>query len=132
MVDLADLGAAADAAESQTIRVPRNVMRLLEQSYGSREKVLDWMLALGVAATMVWVFRGQLAAMVGSVDTDPNVDRAGPLKPNTDLAGAFPASQRRPDLYTYNMPSSRALRNNPAPGGTGVPQDPSAPPSYPQ
>ena len=35
------LGQAADAAEGETIRVPRNIMGLLRQSYDSREKMLE-------------------------------------------------------------------------------------------
>lgn len=118
-------------AGRQTVRIPQNIMSLLRQSYDSREKVLDWCLAFGVAGALVYVFRDELAALARPPSVDPNAGRADEPIPNVDLATAFPANQRaQPSLYTYNMPVSRAIRYSVGPSGTMPPIDPSQPPDY--
>jgi hypothetical protein len=113
------------------IRVPSNLMAHIRASYDSREKVLDWMLAFGVAIAMVWAFRDDIRTMLAVPNADPNVGRSPDQQPNQDVAGAFPASAVRPDLYSYNMPRSRRTRYAAGPSGTQPPSDPSQSPSYP-
>ena len=118
-----------DIAE-QTVRIPAGVMGLLRQSYDSRERVLDWCLAIGVTVTLAWAFRGQLRDMCG-LDGDPSVNagRDDPPQPSQDVDGAFPLRTGN-DVYTYNMPVSRRIVYRAGPSGTGLPTDPAAPPTY--
>jgi hypothetical protein len=115
------------------IRVPSNLMAHIRASYDSREKVLDWMLAFGVVIAMVWAFRDDISAMlaVPMPNADPNAGRTADQQPNQDVAGAFPPSAVRPDLYSYNMPRSRRIRYAAGPSGTPPPSDPSQPATYP-
>jgi hypothetical protein len=126
-----DIGTAADHA----VRVPAGMMALLRQSYDTREKVLDWLLAIGVVSAMVWVFRDDLRSAIGvTSDTDPNIGRTDPAVPSMDVRGAFPGAGpsggRWPALYSYNMPASRAFRYAAGPSGTRPPSNPSIPPDY--
>lgn len=128
-----DIAAAADHA----VRVPAGIMALLRQSYDSREKVLDWLLAIGVVAALVWAFRDDIRSSIGITSaTDPNLGRTDPAVPSMDVRGAFPGAGRTggrwPALYAYNMPASRAFRYAAGPSGTRPPTDPSVPPDYPE
>jgi hypothetical protein len=128
---LADVGDAADAAGKQTVRVPANLLRMVRQSYDSREKVLDWMLAIGVVATLSYVFRDEIRGCIWpGVPDDPNAGRADEPTPNQDVADAFPGGGMRPGLYTYNMPPARNFRYSAAPSGTRPPHNPSMSPGY--
>lgn len=124
-----------DMAANQTIRVPSNIMGLLRQSYDSREKMLDWMLAIGVTVALVVAFRDELRSMLGvSGDAGPNVGRRAPSVPNQDLGSAFPYAGRTggryPALYAYNMPTSRNFRYGIGPSGTRPPDNPSTVATY--
>lgn len=121
-----DLAGTADG----TVRIPANVMGLLRQSYDSREKVLDWLLALGVTAALVVAYWPQLIHMCGRGDPTPDAGRDDPAVPSQDVADAFPTGRQR-DLYTYNMPTSRSVRYGIAPSGNPVPGNPAAPPLFP-
>lgn len=121
-----DLAATADA----TVRVPANIYALLRQSYDTREKILDWMLAIGTVATMAYVFRDQIRTTLWPYDNaDPDTGRADPPTPNQDVAGAFPTG-RRCDLYTYNLPYSRTARQGIGPTATRPPLNPALPPAF--
>ena len=122
------------AEASETIRVPRNVMSMLRQSYDSREKVLDWLLAFAVVGCLVYIFRDQLRACLWplpSASDGPNAGRTDNSQPNQNVAGAFPQQAKRPELFTYNMPSSRHGRYGVGPSGTRPPDNPSNPPVFP-
>lgn len=119
-----------ETGADKVVRVPANIMGLLRQSYDSREKVLDWILALTVVIVLVWIFRDQLLGMVASDATDPNAGRADEPTPNLDVRGAFPFRGTGPDLYSYNMPVSREIRYSVGPSATRVPGNPAVPPSY--
>jgi hypothetical protein len=121
--------AAGDAAD-RVVRIPANLMGLLHQSYDSRQKVLDWMLAIGTVALLAWAFREQITAVISPPLDDPDAGLNDPAVPNMDLAGAFPASGKRPDLYTYNMPGSRIGSHPFGPTVTRMPRDPSTQPTY--
>lgn len=123
----AELAAAADG----TIRVPRNVMALLRQSYDTREKALDWILAIGVAATMAYVFWPQMVGWYRD-GSGPNAGRDPSPQPSQDVAGAFPVQRANASVYTYNMPASRTIRYRPGPNATKVPNDPSRQPTFPE
>jgi hypothetical protein len=128
---LAETGQAADAVEGRTVRVPANMWRLIRQSYDSREKVLDWCLAIGVVIALVWAFRDQLLNVLWPVP-DPNAGRSDAPLPNQDVATALPAGNpARSDIYTYNMPVSRQIKYGSVPSGVGPPSNPSLPPLYP-
>jgi hypothetical protein len=119
-----------------TERIPANIMGLLRQSYDSREKILDWVLAIGVTLALVYAFRDELQSLVGSPDqAGPNTGRSPEPQPNQNIAGAFPNAGteggRWPGLYAYNMPSSRDIRYTVGPSATAPPVNPSNPPEYP-
>jgi hypothetical protein len=131
------LGEAAEAAGETTIRIPRNVYAMLRESYDSREKVLDWLLAFAVVAALVYAFRDQLLACVmpkvipDEHDT-PEAGRHEDMMPNQNIAGALPARQAaQSNIYTYNMPPSRNLRHGMGPSGTRPPDDPGQAPAFP-
>lgn len=124
------LGTAADHAGEATVRVPANLYSMIRASYDSREKQLDWILAICVVGAMSFAFRKQLIALV--VPDNPNDALPDPPAPSQDLSTAFPfggrtASER---VYTYNMPSSRLQRYQPSVTGTRTPSDPSVQPSF--
>lgn len=123
---IAEVSNAAD----ETIRIPRNVMGLLRQSYDSREKVLDWMVSIVVAVALVWAFRKELRGAIGA-SSDPQAGAAPSLQPNMDIGDAFSNRGILARVYTYNMPMSRNIIKRVGPSGTRPPQNPSATPSYP-
>jgi hypothetical protein len=122
------------AGAEETIRIPRNIMALLRESYDTREKALDWILALVVCSALVWAFRDELTTMFWG-DTGPNAGTDPEPQPNQNLGSAFPnagpSGGRWPALYAYNMPVSRNIRNSAGPSATSPPGNPSLPPSYP-
>jgi len=122
----ADLGNTAE----QTIRIPANAMRLLRQSYDSREKVLDWWLAIFVTAALVYAFRDQLRGFV-KPQADANAGRVDSMVPNQGVGDAFPNYGINPLIYTYNMPPSRFIKERRGPSGTRVPYSPSGGPAFP-
>src|ERR1700735_2038935 len=97
---IADLSATAD----ETIRIPRNAMRLLRQSYDSQEKAKDWLLAIAVVGAMVYVFWDELRGFLPNAG--PNVGRQANYVPNQAVGDAFPNTEIQPRIYTYNMPAS--------------------------
>lgn len=126
-----DLTEAADA----TIRVPANLMGFIRASYDTREKTLDWMLALGVAGALTFAFRDEIRTWLGfDAAAGANIGRADNQVPNQDIGSAFPYAGpeggRWPALYNYNMPASRRIRYDVGPSGTRVPEDPSLQPGY--
>lgn len=128
---MADIEGDLSDAAGATVRLPRNVYSYIRASYDSREKLLDWLLAIAAVAVVVYVMRDELRTMVSS-DATPNAGLPDPPQANVDISTAFPfhgrvASDR---IYTYNMPSSRAQKRYPGPAGTRLPANPSAPPSY--
>lgn len=116
-------GAASEAA-GRTIRVPANIMGLLRQSYDTREKVLDWMLAIGVTAALAYAYGDEIRGWLAAPEPDAPA-------PNADVGGAFDASIRKPEIYTYNMPVSRRARYGPGPSAVSPPADPGQPPAFP-
>jgi hypothetical protein len=122
---IAELNATAD----ETIRIPRNAMRLLRQSYDSQEKVKDWLLAIAVVGAMVFVFRNQLMGLLPNAG--PNVGRHDNYVPNQKVGDAFPNTEVQPRIYTYNMPPSRSVRHDRGPSATRPPSNPSCPPGFP-
>lgn len=138
---MADLENLASDAANQTTRIPANLMGLLRQSYDTREKALDWILAIFVCAALVYAFRDQLVGLASSVSQndpaagDPNTGRAASIYPDMDISTAFPLAGtkggRWPALYAYNMPASRNLRYQAGPSSGAPPNDPSVPNQYP-
>lgn len=118
----------ADTA-TETVRIPAGVMGLLRQSYDTREKVLDWCLAIGVTAALTFMFRDTIMTWFVP-DPDPNAGRADAPQPSQDVRGAFPFKGFGTDIYTYNMPVSRRIKWGIGPSGTAPPTDPSAPPAF--
>lgn len=129
MVDAIETNLSETSAE--TIRVPRNIMGLLRQSYDTRERVLDWMLALFVAGALVLMFRDQIwACFIG--DPSANAGRDDEPIPSQDINSAIPPQNSTvAKLYTYNMPSSRSIKFRAGPSMTPPPSDPSQPPLFP-
>lgn len=125
------VNASLDAAGTETIRVPRNIMGLLRQSYDTREKVLDWMLAIALAITLVWLFQDRVTGLF-HVDPDANAGRDDPPVPSQEVDSAIPpCNETTARIYTYNLPSSRTIRHQIGPSVTPPPIDPSRPPMYP-
>jgi hypothetical protein len=121
----------AGEAADKLVRVPAGVMDLLRQSYGSRERVLDWMLAIGVTVTMAYVFRDELMGLITPPD-DANAGRVDSFQPNQNVPGAFPRGQKAPaNPYTYNMPPSRSVRYSVDTSGMMPPGNPAQTPFYP-
>lgn len=111
--------------ETETVKLPANLMGILRESYDSRQKVLDWMLAGSVVVVCLWAFWPQLTSLAAT---------GGPVTPNQDVKGALPSvwKQQTPaNVYTYNMPSSRKIRSGVGPSGTRAPFDPSSQPDFP-
>lgn len=124
-----DIEQATSQAAETTVRLPANIMGLIRQSYDSREKVLDWCLAIGVVGSLAWVFRDQISGFCAA-EPGPNAGRTDPPEPNQDVRNAFRSAPARPDIYTYNMPSSRNIRYRVGPSMTAPPGNPSGPPAY--
>jgi hypothetical protein len=122
--------AAGETADA-IVKIPSGAMRIIRQSYDSRERVLDWMLAIFVAAALVYVFKAQLMGMfVG--DPGPNAGLPPVFAPNQNVGSAFPNDQYAPAyVYTYNMPSSRSQQTRFANLNTRKPHDPGQQPQYP-
>lgn len=119
----------SDAADAG-VRIPANIYGLIRQSYDTREKILDWMLAIGTVAVLAWAFRDQIRTVVWPYDNaDPDTGRTDPPVPNQDVSGAFPTG-RRSDLYTYNLPYCRTSREGVGPSGTRPPLNPALPPAF--
>lgn len=114
---------AADAAKG-TIRIPSNVMGLLRESYDTRQKVLDWMLSIGVIAVLVWAFWSPLGELFGGKDIKPSQNVSGP-------GGALPKQVAPANIYTYNLPPSRrGIRTGIGPSLTRPPHNPSTAPGF--
>lgn len=120
-----DIKEATGAAARETIRIPSNVMGLLRESYDTRQKVLDWMLSIGVIAVLIWAFWEPLGSLFGGQDMKPSQNVSG-------VGGALPPRQTAPaNIYTYNLPSSRRMiRTGVGPTGTRPPNNPSNPPGF--
>lgn len=116
---------------AETIRVPRNIMGLLRQSYDTREKILDWMLALFVTGALVWAYRDELWNCIAP-DPDTNAGRDDPPQPSQNVNEALPPDDiTNAKVYTYNLPSSRNIRYSIGPSNVPPPGNPSNPPAYP-
>lgn len=128
---ITDTGRAVDAAGEAVVRVPANMMRMIRASYDSREKVLDWCLAITVVAALVWAFQDELMDVLWP-GADANAGRADAPYPNQDVTTAFPFNNRvPPDPYTYNLPVSRSYKYGTAPSASATPGNPSLPPQFP-
>lgn len=124
------LNTSLDAAEGETIRVPRNLMGYIRRSYDTREKVLDWMLAIFVAITLAWMFQDEIKSWLVP-DGGINAGRDDGPQVNQDTEGAIPtggAEQTQAEMYTYNQPATRQIRYAAPPTGAFVPRNPSLPP----
>lgn len=119
----------ADQTSEQVIRLPSGVVRLVRQSIDSRERVLDWMLALAVAGTMLYVFWDQVCGLVnpsksvnaGLGDTQPNYD-------GKTMGGD--GIQSVSTFITYNMPSSRKFAQRVGPSNIRIPDNPQNGPQF--
>jgi hypothetical protein len=128
---VSDVAGAADSAGRQTVRVPANVLRLIRQSYDTREKTMDWLLAISVVAALAYIMRDEIRDMINPNGDDPNAGRPDDQQVNQDVAGAWaPYGGLRPSLYTYAMPVSRGLPFRAPPTGMRPPDNPSLPPSF--
>lgn len=125
VIKAALIGAAANEAATQTVRLPANLMGILRESYDSRQKVLDWMLSIAVVVVAVYAFWPTLKDLLNSEKI---------ITPSQDVAGALPDVFAQPvpaSIYTYNMPSSRSkIRTGIGPSATRPPVNPSRPPSF--
>ncbi len=135
MSDLESTTEAVATEGGRLVRVPANIMGLLRQSYDTREKVLDWCLAIGAAATMAYVFRDEIGTLFSGALPDlsdgPDAGRTDDMQPNQNVSGALPPFNRlRASLYSYNLPPSRAIRYGVGPSGTMPPSNPADTPSY--
>lgn len=119
-----DLSDAATAS----VRVPGDILQLVRQSYDTRQKALDWLLALSVAGALVWAFQDELKAWIWPANLPPDAGRDATPQPNQDVAGAYPFYGRGPDRLSYNLPPSRSLQYGRVQSAVGLPSNPSAPP----
>lgn len=106
--------------EEETVAIPANIMGLLRQSYDSREKMLDWLLAIATVGVVVAVFWPQLRAISGRKD----------MLPNDNVSGALPNKGGYTDYLTYNLPPTRQLRARIGPSVTRIPFPPGSGPWY--
>lgn len=110
----------------EVVKIPSGVMNLIRQSYDSRERVLDWMLALSVAGALIYVFRAQISGMI-TPPKDPNAGKTD-MVPNQDVKNAVCDSNMRPpkaNIYTYNMPRSRSeIASRIGPSSVRIPFNP--------
>lgn len=107
--------------------IPANLMAILRQSHDARERMLDWVLAIGVSAVLVYAFRDSIAGWFAGHSDDPNTGRAEPPKPDPD-ADAWKTGNPAVDYVSYNMPRSRAYRWGVAPIPTLPPRNRQRPP----
>lgn len=108
---------------NETARVPGNLMRLLEHSYGTRERQLDWLLALVAVSATVFAFWPQLRGAI--------YPAAKNLRPNDDVAGALPADPSA-RYMTYNLPPARTnIAHRRGPTMVPIPNNPSYTPAFP-
>ena len=119
-----------EGTTESVVRIPANAMSLLRQSYDSRQKVLDWMLAIGVAGAMCWAFKAELRGFLTS-PINVNTGRDDDIVPNMAVREARNFGDAGQGQYTYNLPASRALPFRVAPSGTRAPNNPSDAPSFP-
>jgi hypothetical protein len=120
----------ATGAYEEVVRIPSGVMNLVRQSYDSRDKVLDWMLAIGVAAAMAYAFRHQLLGFMFTTN-GPNAGKTD-LVPNQAASQAIgKTGQPVETIYTYNMPKARTtIADRVGPSSVRKPFNPGYGPQY--
>jgi hypothetical protein len=111
------------------VHIPSGVMDLVRQSYDSRERVLDWMLAIAVVGVLLYLmgpkFNLSFTKLVGV-----NADKID-LMPNQDVAAAVGTNQPVETIYTYNMPIARRnIAYNVGPTSVRKPFNPKFGPQY--
>ncbi len=127
---IVETGQALDEGYEQVVRIPAGVMNLVRQSYDTRERVLDWMLAFFVAGALIYAFWGPIVAMV-KPPKDPNAGKTD-VTPNQDYKNACSGLSNSPSrIYTYNMPQNRNLiASRVGPSSTRIPVNPGFGPQY--
>jgi hypothetical protein len=121
------ISSATNEAYEQVINIPSGVMDLVRKSYDTRDKVLDWMLAVGVVATLVYVFWNQICSLLPSA-----LDKYD-IMPNQDVTGALGKTPCQPvsNIYTYNMPPARKnISDRVGPSSVRVPTNPGNGPQF--
>jgi hypothetical protein len=119
------------AGYDEIFKVPTGVMDLVRKSYDTRQRVLDWTLAIMIVTLIAFTFRAQLAAFYSSC-TNANAGKTD-LAPNMNVKEAVgKTGQKVENLYTYNMPPARKLiASRVGPSSVRVPLNPSTGPLYP-
>jgi hypothetical protein len=113
----------------ETVRIPSGVMQLVRQSYDTRDKVLDWMLAIFVAGALIYVFRAPLMAMV-KPDLSINAGKVD-VVPDNAICEAVGNGQPVGKIYTYNMPQSRQnIASRIGPSSVRMPYNPGYGPQF--
>ena len=115
------IGSTAESVAEEGIAIPRNVMGLLRASYDTREKHLDWLLAIATVGVVTLVFWPQIKEACTGAKRD--------MVANQNVGSALKGDVI--DLYTYNLPPTRQLRNRVGPSGTRVPFNPGYGPWFP-
>lgn len=121
---------AADLNETteQVVRLPSGVLRLVRESYDSRERVLDWMLAFFVSGALIYVFWDQLSSLA-SPSKSANAGLPDVI-PNNDIKNAVGNGQPVGNYFTYNMPTSRQYASRIGNANTRIPFNPADGPQY--
>jgi hypothetical protein len=107
--------------ETEVLKVPAGVMRMLEQSYGTRERQLDWLLAIIAVGATTFAFWPQLKGCIWPLPKD--------MKPNDEVTQIPKHPGAR--VMTYNLPPSRALAVRRGPTVVPIPNNPSFSPTFP-
>ena len=109
----------AGRASEEILRIPAGVMNLLRQSYSTREKVLDWLLAGAVAAVALYAAWPMLKRRrLDQTDMVPNQDVKGAL----GAAGSVDTVYKQ--TYTYNLPPGRRIAHRVGPSPYSAPRPP--------
>jgi hypothetical protein len=118
---------ATNEAYEQVVNIPSGVMDLVRKSYDTRDKVFDWLLAIGVTGTLVYVFWDQICGLL------PSAIGKYDIMPNQDVTGALGKTPCQPvsNIYTYNMPPARKnIADRIGPASVRVPYNPGTGPQF--
>ena len=113
-----------------TIRIPAGVMGMLQQSYSTRERQLDWLLAIVAVGATMYAFWDQIAGACGYAGKVGAGTEIPDHRPNEDVTSALPRDPSA-KLYNYNMPASRNMAWRRGPSMNPIPNNPSFTPAYP-
>ena len=107
----------------EVVKIPSGVMGLVRKSYDTREKILDWMLAIAVVSVLVYLFHDKIKFPLRPSTYNVNLGKQD-MVPTQDAEEALKTEHATKNVYTYNMPASRAIKEHIGPSGVRIPFNP--------